>query len=403
MLKLILFFSKLLILLCDLHILNIEQGDDKVSKYIDPYHFKVWFSTPSPIDFTIGEIETGEIVENTFFSVLLKSGPDIIPKLYMFESTTGGIEYFSYETKKCDNCLVFNYFDRTAPMNPEANCTFKVHEKEFEIQENTNDQYRAEKILNFFWFNVFLKSGKLYLIKHNGRSFDQYDDISKFLKELDGKIFIDVISYEKVGKKENYILCHTEEEIFFFTMIRTFETGITFNMVYSINKIEKDLKYNSITAFAVYDEDVYIAYSHETTVGLVKIKSTPSHEIEKIVFPDKPIDIHDAKFSTISKKIFIIVKNEGLYAYDIEEKTIYLTSHPYLTQFDKVSQSDRSDYEYFGVYLDQGQKDLKEVFIEFVNSADGLLLFNKVFTTNGLKFKPNFIASDEFYYLLFII
>jgi hypothetical protein len=82
-------------------------------------------------------------------------------------------------------------------------------------------------------------------------------------------------------------------------------------------------------------------------------------------------------------------------------KSILKQTHPYLIQFDKVTKN-ALDYEYIGVYVDQGQKDLNEVLIEFVNFADntGLPYFNKVFTTNGLKFRPNLSAFGNFYYLL---
>jgi hypothetical protein len=94
-------------------------------------------------------------------------------------------------------------------------------------------------------------------------------------------------------------------------------------LIYFIALISREgVKYNSIVAFACYYEDLYIAYRHEAAVGLVKIKHS-DREVEKIVFPGEPLDIHDAKFSTISKKIFMIVKGQGLYTYDISTKSLY--------------------------------------------------------------------------------
>jgi hypothetical protein len=195
-----------------------------------------------------------------------------------------------------------------------------------------------------------------------------------------------------------YVLCHTEEEIIVFTIKMNIETGTTFNIFYSINKAEKGLSYNSIVAFACYDEDLYIAYRHEAAVGLVKIKHS-DREVEKIVFSGNPLDIHDAKFSTISKNIFMIVKGQGLYNYDILTKILVKKTHPYLIQFDKVTKNE-GNYEYIGVYVDQTQKDLKEVLIEFVNFVDntGFPWFNKAFTTNGLKFKSNLTAFGGSYH-----
>jgi hypothetical protein len=131
----------------------------------------------------------------------------------------------------------FQYLDQTAQKNPNGNCILTIPDKEFEILENEDDQCRADKILQFFSFNIFLKAGKLYLTKHDGSVFTRYDELSTVLNELNGKVFIDIMADEKDGFfKAVYILYHTEEEIIVFTVKMNIETGTTFNIFYSINK-----------------------------------------------------------------------------------------------------------------------------------------------------------------------
>jgi hypothetical protein len=114
-----------------------------------------------------------------------------------------------------------------------------------------------------------------------------------------------------------------------------------------------------------------------------------------------PLDIHDAKFSTLGSYIFVIVKGKGLYVYNLKREMIASIVHPYLAQIEKVSNIQKDKYnEYIGVLIDQEQKDIKEVFIELLFTPfEKKLLLNKAFTTNGLKFQTNFIASNNFYVL----
>jgi hypothetical protein len=76
--------------------------------------------------------------------------------------------------------------------------------------------------------------------------------------------------------------------------------------------------------------------------------------------------------------------------------------HPYLVQFEKLSATPSFE-EYIAVHIDQFQKDIKEVLIEFIyNPArDNYLDINKVYTTNEIKFVGGFNASDDFYYLYY--
>jgi hypothetical protein len=172
MLKIILLFSTFSILLCDLYVLNIEQGGDKASEYIDPMLFYEWSRPVGKIDFKESKINTNDMIDTLFSTALNNSQPDAVPFLYTYRYN-GPIEPFSYEVKKSDSCLSFNYLDQSAQKNPNANCVLTIPDKEFEILENEDDQYRADKIIQFFSFNIFLKAGKLYLTRHDGNVFTQ--------------------------------------------------------------------------------------------------------------------------------------------------------------------------------------------------------------------------------------
>jgi hypothetical protein len=397
MLKLILIFSSFAFLISKPHILNIEQGEEKVSMYLDsvnPYEwktdgnqFKYFFNLSVDANENVNPIDSSIGISNDRF-------PEI--KIYKISDDS---QLYSYEINRSDNCLLFNYMDQgKAIKDPSINCNLTIPKKEFDISENNDDKFKADKILSFRDFNIFLKNGRLYLAKYDKNIFYQFDDLSKFLNELEGKQFLDVISYEENSSRKIFLLCHNEDEIFVFTIVINFPEGMKFNMLHKINKTEKSLKYNSITTFGHCDIVLYIVYSH-TDIALAKIINNDVEKKQILDSDKKPLDVYDAKFSTTAERIFILVKGKGLYAYDyIHNTTINFLAHPYLTQFEKASSDGRVDYEYVGVYVDQGQKDIPEVFIELLYLKDKFYL-NKAFTTNELKFENKFIASDNFYYL----
>jgi hypothetical protein len=71
--------------------------------------------------------------------------------------------------------------------------------------------------------------------------------------------------------------------------------------------------------------------------------------------------------------------------------------HPYLTSIDKVTKK-QDQNEYVGVLVDQEQKDIKEVLIEFLFvPLQKQILLNKIITTNDVKFQTDLIASNDFY------
>jgi hypothetical protein len=208
------------------------------------------------------------------------------------------------------------------------------------------------------------------------------------------------MSYET--DEMTYILCHTEDEIFVFYIMKT-TTGFSSAILWEVNKTEKGLKYNSISTFSSTDKTLVIIYSHLSfAIAVIRKEST---DIEKQQFLDsdkKPLDIHDAKFSTFGPYVFIIVKGKGFYAYNYKRELIASIVHPHLTQIDKVSNLQKdSNVEFIGVFIDQEQKDIREVLVEllFAPFGEKKILVNKAFTTNGLKFQTNFIASNNFYVL----
>jgi hypothetical protein len=107
MLKIILLFSTFFILLCKLHVLNIEQGDNKASEYIDPFKFNEWGRAVGKMVLKESKINTNDIVDTLFSTDLNTSQTDVVPLLFTYKSNEP-IEPFSYEVKNSDSCLSFN-------------------------------------------------------------------------------------------------------------------------------------------------------------------------------------------------------------------------------------------------------------------------------------------------------
>jgi hypothetical protein len=263
MLKLILIFSNFAFLLTKPHILNIEHGDEKLSKYLDSIKPYEWKTDDNQFKFNYYlEVNTKENV-NKIDQTNLGISRDRFPEIKIYK-TNDVYKFYSYKIDNSETCLLFNYDDRgKAERDPSINCDLTIPKKEFDIRENNDDKFKADKILSFRDFNIFLKNGKLYLAKYDNDKFFQYDDLSKFLNELEGKRFLDVISYVENAPRTIYLLCHNDEEIIVFTIVISFETGMKFNLLHEINKPDKELDYNSIAAFGHFHTALYMVYSNE--------------------------------------------------------------------------------------------------------------------------------------------
>jgi hypothetical protein len=396
MLKTFLIFSKIAILISQHHILNIEQGENNGSKYLDniPYKWGPEIKNPSneSKDIFAG---INEPVTKLFEFWLDVLDPNMLPEISIY-NTEDKTKQYSYNFDKCDNCLLFDYIDQTKK-DPSVNCTFTYPGPEFNAKEITDEQYKFDKILNQDDYSIILKAGKIYLAQHDGEKFIKYDDLSEKFDTLKGKTFIDVLSFrqEYLAFETMSFLCHTEEEIIVFVLMNSVITAIMDK--YVISKVEKDLKFNTITAFSNSADSVVIVYSH-LDFGMAVIKKK-SGEVEKLQIFDndkKALDIHDAKFAAEGKYLYIVVKRHGFYVYTMSTREITGFTHPYFTQVDKYAQG----AQYIGVYVDPEQKDVKEVLIEFVFKADEKKIYlNKAYTTLGLKFQTSLIASTNFYVL----
>jgi hypothetical protein len=395
MLKTILFLSNLALLLSKYYILNIEQGDYKVSEFIDAMTPFKWESTGTGSSATHG-LPVAKDKEISLFDGSLKAlNADILPNLSIYK-TNDDKKKFSYDLKKCDTCLSFNYVDQAAAKDSNVDCTLTFPGKEFKMMEKA-DQHDFDIILNFGSFNIALKSGKIYFAKHDGEQFRNFADISEKLSEFSGKVFLDIMAFER-NPNFIFILCQTDKEIFVFKI--TSDDKYEFNIVHTVNKKTTGLTY-PILSFAANSKSLIIVFK-QAEFSFVIItnpeKGKPEIEEKTILENGKPISIHDAKFSTATGHIFIIVKGKGFYSYNIKDNELYSVAHHHLTQIDMISKAQDKDFEFIGVYVDQTQKDIKEVLIEFLFVPDQKKLYlNKVFTSNGLKFQTDFTASKDAY------
>jgi hypothetical protein len=394
MLKTILFLSKLALLLSKYYILNIEQGDDKVSEFIDAMTPYKWETTGTVSSTTHGLLVANDTDISLFDGNLKALDSDILPNLSIYK-TSDDKKKFSYDLKKCETCLSFKYIDQSATKDSNVDCTLTFPGKEFKMLEKA-DQHDFEKNLNFGSFNIVLKNGKIYFAKHDGEKFRNFVDLSEKMSEFSEKVFLDIMACER--NIFIFILCHTDKEIFVFNIKS--DDKFEFKIVHTVNKKGTGLTY-PILSFAANSKSLIIVFK-QAEFSFVIItnpeKGKPEIEENTILENGKPLEIHDAKYSTATGHIFIIVKGKGFYAYNIRDNELYSVAHPHLTQIDRTSKALIRDFEFIGVYVDQTQKDVKEVLIEFLFVPDQKKLYsNKVFTSNGLKFQTNFTASKDAY------
>jgi hypothetical protein len=395
MFKTLIILSKLALLLSKYYILNIEQGGEEVSQYIEAMTPFKWGSsgTSSSGNFSF-PIEHNLLVP--LFKANFKSvNPDVLPNISI-TNTLDEKKKYSYDLKKCDKCLTFNFIDQSAVKDENVDCSFTYPGKEFIPVDIKDDLYIFDKVLNFGIFNIVLNKGIVSFAKHDAHSFSAFADLSKQLDKLAGKSFIDILSFER--SDVIHILCHTKEEIYVFT-IKIVKNKYQFDILHLVNKAEKGLTYDSIVTFGSAENSLMIVYKETEIAYAVVYKDKAEVKRSQIVNSDKaPLKIYDAKVSTATGHIFIIVKEKGLYAYNAnKDEMATFVSHPYLAQLDKVSRSQDSLYEYLGVYVDQYHNNVKEVLIEFLfKPNDKQLYVNKVFTTNGLKFQSNLLRLMNF-------
>jgi hypothetical protein len=378
------------------YILNIEQGDITVSKYSAAMNPYTWDKSIGASKTTSSQtVNANELSKPLSFKQSTDQiETDIIPQISIY-NTNDKTKQYSYNLKKCDSCLLFNYIDQTKK-DPNVDCTLTYPSKELTKFGQKSEKYESDKVLILDDLNIILKSGTIYFAKHDGVQFIQYDEVSNILADLKDKKIIDIITFERSFElfKKSYILCHTEEEIF--VLYKT-DKG-DYAILHKFNKAEKELKYNSIVSFGATEKELIIIYTG-LDFGVAVIKEGKVEKRQILDKDKKLLAVHDAKYSTASDLIFIIVKGKGFYAYNVNDSSIKGIEHPYLTQIDKVAKAQDLNNEVVGVLVDQEQKDIKEILIEFLFEPDSMEInLHKVYTTNGLKFK-SWNVSEDFYFL----
>jgi hypothetical protein len=349
MLKTILFLSKLALLLSKYYILNIEQGDDKVSEFIDAMTPFKWETSEYGRSLTHGLFVAKDKDISLFDGKFKALDSDILPNISIYK-TSDDKKKFSYDLKKCETCLTFNYIDQTATKDSNMDCALTFPGKEFKMMEKS-DQHDFQEILNFGSFNIALKSGKIYFAKHDGEKFRNFVDLSENVSEFAEKVFLDIMAFERTPNFI-YILCHTDKDIFVFDIKS--DDKYEFNIVHTVNKKGTGLTYPIISFAANAKMMIIIFKQAEFSFVIITKAEVGKPEIEEKTILDngKPIDIHDAKFSTATGHIFVIVKGKGLYSYNIKDNELYSVAHPHLTQIDRISKAQGKDFEFIGVYVD---------------------------------------------------
>jgi hypothetical protein len=386
------------------HILNIEGGEQKVSQYLeDIKEYKFQTSTVEIKNFekslnnaSDNQINLSEYIEDALIT-------DNIPKI-KFSHNNEPIS-FSLKTEG-NSCLYFNYHLNVA--DSPITCEYNNSGKNIEIKENVDELYRADKIFPFDNFNIIFKDNQVFITEHDGIKFTAFLEVNRWLNILKDKSFIDVLTYENLFK-EKFVLCHTKDEIFIFTVKKNQEEYMV-NMAQIIDKSLAGINYHSISGFVFQDGNTAIAYSNEE-ISFAFIDFDNNIEIKnEIKDDDKVIKIKSAKFSTSGMHAYIVAKDLGFYVYDVMGgKVKAKLIHPHLTQVELLSRGKEDNLDYIGVYVDQSRKNIPEVLIELVYILEeNSLNLNRVYTTNDFKFKSSLYASrsnyllytDDFLYML---
>jgi hypothetical protein len=354
-------------------------------------------------------IEALKTITDMFESTFNKLNPDFLPNIYVMNLKNMLRKLLSFDVKNCDTCLFFDYIEEgTKSFFESIKCDLTFPGREYETKSTREDEkYRADKILNFKDFNIILKKGKVYFTEHEEKVFTTYVDIGDKIPGLKGKTFIDVVAYENGGAYDFdprivYIFCHTEGEIFVFSIKGE---GNTCTLEHNVSKSSMGLPYKSIRSFTYTNfghKILTIAYANEEIA--FAIITDDKVEKRSIMDSGKSLVIHDVKITSYlsfldrTGLICFIVKGQGFYIYSIKEsKILHSFKHPGMVQIDKLTKNGSGIF--IGIYIEQ-VKDTKEVIIELYNDKPSSeYQLNKVYTTNSLKFQSNLIASDDFYYL----
>jgi hypothetical protein len=404
MLKQIVILIQLAILNSQNYIYNIEKGESKVSTYIEAMKPLKWPIVTEKIGPNDQTIKTNETISTTFDKDLNTHNPNFIPFLRIYR-TKNDTALLSYNFEGCRNCLSFNYLNSGGVKDPLVDCELKIPDRDISILETNNDKYIADKILNFGDFNILYKNSRAIFTQHNGKEFTRYSQISDYIPELKTKICsLDILSYSRqFDIKVTYILCHGSDDILIFTIVKEDSGEYKFTLKFSIDKNAVGLKsYSKLCAFWVEGITILLIYRNEE-IAIAKFQSTLVGTWRITDTDGTPLDIHDAKFTTMSKhqELYFIVKGKGLYFYDVKEmKVMKKIEHPYLIQFQKLSATRCFD-EYVAVQVDPLQKEIKEILVEFVyNPVRGNYLeINRVYTSDNIKIFGALNVSDDFYYL----
>jgi hypothetical protein len=323
MLKILMFLINLAILNSQHHILNIEEGDNKASKYLDAIDIKRYHNKSVSISSPHMYVKANEIHSDIFEPKLNSFNPDYLPNILVQKLNVMKHDPVSFNVNKCDTCLFFNYIDHVTPADPSINCDLSFPGREYDIKSvNEDDKYRADKIFGFKDFNIVFKKGKLFFAQYEGDTFSTYTDVGSLIHELKDKTFIDALAYEYGGifftYRIVYILCHTETEIFVFS-IKGENNGFTLEQ--NVDKVKMGLKYKSISSF-FYDlynkrDILTIAYTNEK-IALVIIEKGKVDKRQIIDDKKNPYTITMQSFLPISPLFtelqnFISLSNNKVY------------------------------------------------------------------------------------------
>jgi hypothetical protein len=234
---------------------------------------------------------------------------DVLPNISI-TNTNNDKKKYSYDLKKSNTCLLFNFIDQKTVKDENVDCTLTYPGREFREFQVEDDRLSFDKVLEFGVYNIILKKGLIYFAKHDGETFVTFMELSKQLDILAGKNFIDILSFQRSDNP--YILCHTEFEIIVF--IINFKTTFEFDIIYTIYKTkENGLKYNSIVSFGANEKSLLIVYKEVEIAYTIVYKDKSEVVRSQILDSDKkPLKIYDAKVSTATGHIFIIVNGKGI-------------------------------------------------------------------------------------------
>jgi hypothetical protein len=365
------------------HIHNLESTELNPSEYIINHPVQE-FTNSAKTEETINDIIRNLNDSKEFHGQQISKHYQL-PKL-TFEQNDQIIQNVNY--KAADNILIYNYFKNDESKTSTINCKYMdilKHDIKLETKNNNSDI----KNIPFQKSNFYLSNGVVYLatfdlLETNLRKLDEI--ITNFKNENVLNIFI----FTNRETKQSFLFTVDNDFIYIYEIIVKTENEFDFTEQHQINHKEiKETDFISkVNNFAIINDKIVLAIKSS---GLIYIwKKDDKYETKTIPkFDDLDAAIVDTVFLVHHETtlMYAIIQNYVI-IYDLTKNEIVekLLKHPKLLKLDYIVNPDvdiKTTNLFIGVFVDNSQKEVNEILIEFITNYKGLSpKVNRIYTSS---------------------